>query len=462
MKTLILPFTLLLSAFTLTAQSKATEKPDLRFEKGEYRQASVDYQNLLKTGKNQRKYTSQSEFDMGYVYSRLGECYLYLREYVQAEYCFVKASEEGLNDSKFLVAYGDALFANNKIESALNVYQQCLAKDPENADALDRIRRIAFHVEAKNDSNVRFYPVASETGLNATNNQYALAWYKDALLFSSDRVPNDGEKIAPANFFYTRQDGQNNWMPPQDLKYLKTGSNSVHSFAYDANAQIYYVMLCKGGNTKDCNIYACYVDKDGKIGKPILQKFHNNGTCIGHPTLSSDGQVMFYTAMKGKSRSDIYMVRKIGEDEWTKPLKLNSTVNTPKEECYPRLFNDSILFFSSNGHLGMGGQDIFYTKIMFDGVAHAVSGDTDLSRLKFTAPVNLGAPINSSADDISILMRADGNGGFFISNRTVNEHNKSDIYSFSRMPFVLDDFGALSLTQLDLHANQNIKKQNNL
>jgi outer membrane protein OmpA-like peptidoglycan-associated protein len=198
-------------------------------------------------------------------------------------------------------------------------------------------------------------------------------------------------------------------------------------------------MLCKGGNARDCNIYACHVDKNGKIGKPILQSFHNNGTCIGHPTLSSDGKVMFYTAMRGKGKSDLCMVRKIGDDEWTKPLILNCTIKTDKEECYPYLYRDSILFFSSNGHLGMGGLDIFYTKISLDGVTHAVSGNTDLSRLNFSKPVNLGAPINSSADDVSMLMSADETGGFFISNRTENQQNKNNIYSFSGMPYVLND-----------------------
>jgi hypothetical protein len=96
--------------------------------------------------------------------------------------------------------------------------------------------------------------------------------------------------------------------------------------------------------------------------------------------------------------------------------------------------------------------DIFYTKIMIDGEGHAVSGSSDLSRLEFSEPVNLGAPINSSADDVAMLMQQNGNGGFFISNRAVSGATRHNIYRFNHEPHVFDQPGQYLVKRLSAPA----------
>jgi len=100
-----------------------------------------------------------------------------------------------------------------------------------------------------------------------------------------------------------------------------------------------------------------------------------------------------------------------------------------------------LLFFASNGHPGLGGMDIFFTVISLDGETHAVSGNSDLAQLTFSAPVNLGAPINSSADDFSMLMQQDGNGGFFISNRAVGGATRANIFRINQEPQAFEQAG---------------------
>jgi hypothetical protein len=96
----------------------------------------------------------------------------------------------------------------------------------------------------------------------------------------------------------------------------------------------------------------------------------------------------------------------------------------------------------------MGGFDIFYTKITINGEGHAVSGNSDLSKLEFSTPINLGAPINSGADDFAMLVQQNGNGGFFISNRTANGANKNNIYRFNQEPYVFNEPGQYLVPRL--------------
>jgi hypothetical protein len=156
---------------------------------------------------------------------------------------------------------------------------------------------------------------------------------------------------------------------------------------------------------------------------------------------------MFFTIQKD-GKTNLFMARKTGDNAWATPIMLPSGINTDKIETHPQLFRDSLLFFASDGHEGLGGLDIFYTKIMIDGDGHAVSGNSDLSRLEFSEPVNLGAPINSSANDFSILFQQNGNGGFFVSNRTVNGANRNNIYRFNHEPHVFDQPGQYLVKRL--------------
>ena len=316
---------------------------------------------------------------------------------------------------------------------------------------------LSLTLTAQNNSGAT-HPVVLEPTLNtATNNQFSLTWYKGSLLFSSDRSAPIGSKSpAPTRqFFFAQgiynfeQDNVDRWNPILPLKSVKTQA-SDHSLAYDKHTQTYYVMRCPTpakNRTQSCNIFAYRADQKGKMSKPALQSFHDDGAITGLPTLSSDGKVMFFIIQKD-GKTNLHMAKRTGDNTWTAPTMLPSVINTDKVETYPQLFRDSILFFASDGHEGLGGLDIFYTKIMIDGEGHAVSGNSDLSKLQFSEPVNLGAPFNSTANDFSMLLQQNGNGGFFVSNRTVNGANRNNIYRFNHEPHVFDQPGQYLVKRL--------------
>jgi len=138
---------------------------------------------------------------------------------------------------------------------------------------------------------------------------------------------------------------------------------------------------------------------------------------VGHPTLSPDGlQLYFSTNLAGGyGGKDLWMVSKeSSRKDWGEPVNLGPDVNTIGDEVFPFFHEDGTLYFSSNGHIGMGGLDIFHA-------LYKESNWGDVSNMKF--------PINSAGDDFSIVFEGTNNRGFFTSNR-LGGKGGDDIYQF--------------------------------
>lgn len=169
-------------------------------------------------------------------------------------------------------------------------------------------------------------------------------------------------------------------------------------------------------NTSNLKIYkASYVNGYWVNVKEL--PFNNDEYSTGHPALSLDEKTLYFVSNMpgGYGQSDIYKVEIKGKDEYGEPVNLGSTINTPEKEVFPYVGNDNVLYFSSNGHLGLGLLDIFQTKINDDGT--------------LSSPENLGYPFNSKKDDFSFFISKNGKRGFFSSNREKGKGD-DDIYSF--------------------------------
>jgi tetratricopeptide (TPR) repeat protein len=437
-------------AFTLTftAQNSVLKQADEAYQKGDFEQAAMKYEQIVKTAEKSSK---PPTFEINLIYARLGESFLRIKQYSKAEIYFTKTYDRGTRGTDFLINYGEALLGIDKTEKATNVFQQVLATDPNNSKALNRLNSVEFNTNSKNDPKSKTNPVTLEKKLNTrNNNHFALAWLQGSLLFSSDRKDAKGSTKPASERFFTAQPLQGDWGPIKKIVTPKSKTfPNDNSFAFDKETSTAYSARCRNtAKGLNCNIYASQVDAKNKFKRAMPQSFHDDNADIRQPTLSSDGKVMIYARNDGK-KYDLYIVKKLGNNIWTTPQKLGDDVNTNGDECYPQLFQDSILFFASNGHQGMGGMDIFYTKITIDGVGHAFSEESDLSRLEFSMPINLEAPINSGADDFALLMNSSGKGGYFLSNRVaMPERNKNDIYSFPQAPYTFDELGAGTLNML--------------
>jgi len=148
--------------------------------------------------------------------------------------------------------------------------------------------------------------------------------------------------------------------------------------------------------------------------------FNNDEYSVGHPTVNKDGTILIFTSDMpgGYGGTDLYYCKRATfKDAWDKPVNMGPAINTEGNEMFPTLYKDSILFFSSTGHAGLGGLDIF--QITLNGVQSV------------GIPVNLGAPVNSSVDDFGLIRSEDGTKGYFTSNRKGTD----DIYGFVYHPF---------------------------
>ncbi len=140
----------------------------------------------------------------------------------------------------------------------------------------------------------------------------------------------------------------------------------------------------------------------------------DNYGCL-HPSLSADGSKLFFASdmPDGYGGMDLYFVQKIG-DKWSDPINLGPEVNTYKNEVFPFIHESGILFFTSDGHKGFGGLDLFMI---------------DISTNLWGEVLNLGQPFNTESDDLSIVLSEDGSRGYFASSRQ-GGYGKDDIYLF--------------------------------
>ncbi|WP_113663216.1 OmpA family protein [Pedobacter nanyangensis] len=166
-------------------------------------------------------------------------------------------------------------------------------------------------------------------------------------------------------------------------------------------------------------------------GFDALEPFAYNSDeySVGHPALNKQGTLLIFASDMpgGFGGSDLYYCTRTGINEaWSKPINMGKGINTEGDELFPTLYQDATLFFSSTGHAGLGGLDIFQSEL---------DGTTVVGK-----PINLGAPINSSVDDFSLIRDENGLQGFFTSNRRGND----DIYAFNYQDYKIILKGNLS------------------
>ncbi len=166
-------------------------------------------------------------------------------------------------------------------------------------------------------------------------------------------------------------------------------------------------------------IYSAKIDKDGNWGSITPLPFNSDGYQVAHPALSADEKTMYFASdMVGTlGQSDLFRV-KINEDgSFGTPENLGPAINTPGRETYPYVNADNELYFASDGQPGLGGLDIFITKVPKDG------------SLEFKKVLNVGEEANSPKDDFSLIIDSKTKRGFLSSNRDGGQGN-DDIYKF--------------------------------
>jgi outer membrane protein OmpA-like peptidoglycan-associated protein len=165
--------------------------------------------------------------------------------------------------------------------------------------------------------------------------------------------------------------------------------------------------------TNNLKIYRA-TNVNGKWENVVELPFNNDSYSVGHPALSPDEKTLYFASdmPAGMGGTDLYKVEILGDNRYGVPANMGNLINTSMDESFPFVTEENVLYFSSNGHLGLGLMDIF---------------KADLSKTEVDVE-NLGAPVNSNMDDFSYFQKGENNIGYFASNR---EGANDDIYGFN-------------------------------
>lgn len=166
-------------------------------------------------------------------------------------------------------------------------------------------------------------------------------------------------------------------------------------------------------------IYTAKVNKDGQWDNITALPFNSDSYQTAHPALSPDEKTLYFASnMDGtRGQSDLYRVKINDDGSFGTPENLGDAINTPGRETYPFVNDDNELYFASDGQPGLGGLDVFITKLPKDG------------SLEFKKVLNVGEEANSPKDDFALIINSKTKRGFISSNRDGGQGN-DDIYKF--------------------------------
>ncbi len=270
---------------------------------------------------------------------------------------------------------------------------------------------------------VPFNPINMGEMINSVHSEYhpSLTVDEQTLIFTrmrpADAETENGSKVEE-DFYFSIKD-KNDWKPAISLgPPINTHSNEgAHSISPDGRYFFYTGCERKEGYGS-CDLYVS--EKQGnKWAAPVnFGPIVNSEKWDAQPTISADGQTLIFVSGRpgGKGLADLWVSQKAANGQWQTPQNIGDSLNTDLDEYGPFLHPDGkTLYFTSSGHPGMGGKDIFYSKKKADG--------------KWSKPVNIGYPINTKADEVHMVVSADGKKGYFSSDRE-GGFGKRDLYYF--------------------------------
>ncbi len=234
-----------------------------------------------------------------------------------------------------------------------------------------------------------------------------------------DQSPfSHGEKVSKEFFSFSEKKGGGfgvgTPLPSPFNQALSEGSPTINI----TNDMLIFTKLVSTNGYHNYDLYYSeFLDDEWTEPKSLGPNINRTDSWESQASLSSDGKVLFFASDRPGSYggSDIWFSQRNSDGTWRKPVNLGPTINTPENERSPFLHTDSkTLYFSSSGHDGMGGQDIFFSKLD--------------EKNRWTTPTNIGYPINSENDEVDFFVSLDGKTGYFSSNNIDNQD--WNIYQF--------------------------------
>ena len=443
MKTSFSTFILILICINGFSQKNKVQKAYEAYFAGEYKEA-IDALSDAYNFINDRTEKTKINF-------YIAECYRKTNNPKKAEMQYAKALKRDYPDPVAILYYADALKMNEKYEEAMEEYKRYAERVPDDTRGEDGVKSCRMAMAWID--NPSGYVVENMKFFNSNQNDYSPAYASadySTVYFTSSRENSTGNEKHGAtgeNFsdiYISVKDRKGSWSSPVPLDEnvnteFEDGSPNVSA---DFNAL--YFTRCEVNKSKSMGCEICEAKRSGETwSKAKALDLEGDSIIVAHPAISPDGMTLYFVSdMDGSvGGKDLWMVtRANSSDDWSDPVNLGSPVNTLGDEAFPYVHPDGTLYFASNGHIGMGGYDIFKAK--------KVNGVWNIENLRY--------PINSSADDFGITFESSVERGFFSSSRTMR--GDDDIFSFYLPPLKFNIIGTVKDEKSnDIIANARIK-----
>ncbi|MBL7963024.1 MAG: carboxypeptidase regulatory-like domain-containing protein [Flavobacteriales bacterium] len=390
----------------------------------DYPRMTAVYEDMASRGKADRN-----------ILRRLAKGYVRMGELAKAERTYATLATDSLASSDDIWYYAEVLRANGKYNEAVVQYQRLKQKSPDDVRPwpyADKPEVFDRFVRDSTRNTVRSLPI------NSAQADVGPAVMNDLLLFSSARGEGVGGKHSYKwdgqpflNLYSALLKGEH----AEDPRVMRKDVNSRYhdgTVAYDEGSKrlyvtrnnLHYSVLTKAANGNlNLGIYTSDIVM-GAYGQQewgALVPFEHNDPeyNYGHPCVSRGGMRLFFVSDRpgGLGGTDIWFCERIG-NQWGVPQNMGPRVNSTGNEMYPFLAGDSTLYFTSNGHPGLGGMDVFWCRLTPNGPGNVF---------------NMGYPVNTNRNDHGLMLLADDSTGFFVSDRPGGV-GSDDIYGVTVRP----------------------------
>lgn len=428
--------------FSAFSQEKEISKPktynnDLRranayFDRAFYAKAIPLYQKI-----NSKNRTSS-------VIEKLATCYYNIGDLKASArlYGYLVNRAQGAKTESNIFKYIQALKASGNYNDANSVMREYLEEKG------DQLTLKAFDADVKIQENIialgNRYRLEN-LALNTENSEFGVVPYNDFLVYAAAKKEVQKRNILKPYYGWNDEPFLDIYKIHKDS--LVSGNTVSKSISNKVNTKLHEgtVAFSKNGKTMYFTRNNYYKNKEVKDDKLVTHlklykanlidgiwdnieplPFNGNHFSVEHPALSHDGKRLYFSSdMPGTLGGfDLFYVDIKNDGTYSDPVNLGTTINTKYREQFPFIAHNGDLYFSSNGHFGFGGLDVFWSKLKAD---------------NFQKPDNIGLPLNSGYDDFAFFLDNTLKAGYVSSNR-IQGKGSDDIYSFKELkPLIIED-----------------------
>nr|WKN36449.1 OmpA family protein [Tunicatimonas sp. TK19036] len=406
----------------MASLKKDANKGDELFEFEHYDEAILHYQKALEESPDDFRLKLQ-----------IASCYNMLDEWELSRNWFqsVEMSNAHLITGEYAFQYADALQHLKCFDKARTWYTTAKYSQTNYSDHLITRLESLDSIKSYYEDSSRYY--VTPLPFNTDAAEFAPFLYQGGLIFTSyapkqrDKIPDLRKDVRYDMYFFPLNNTSQTATLNGQFDQVNSANHDGILALYKENTRMIFTRSNtqaskhqkeKGVKVKNVGLFEASFD-DSKNTWTNVQPLNLNNIeySVGHPAITEDGSTLYFVSdmPNGFGGTDLYKST-YSNGEWGSPINLGPTINSSENELFPFVHNDSVLYFASEGHHGLGGLDIYKTTI---------TNSYNEPKIE-----NMGYPINSTGDDFGIIIRKNNLEGFFASNRLSEEKN-DNIYRFA-------------------------------